>query len=89
MSMVLYALCLHPLLRMLEQRLPGIQIGRRARPTSVVAYDDIIFMTSTDDFPIIEDAKHQYEGFWSTSQPTEFQVPGCENLEFIGDCPRY
>jgi len=63
MSTMLYALCLHPLLRMLEQRLPGIQIGRRASPTSVVAYaDDItIFVTSTDDFHIIEDAIHQYE----------------------------
>ena len=52
-SMVLYNLCLHPLLRMLEQRLPGIKIGRRARPTPVVAYaDDItIFVTTTDDFP--------------------------------------
>ena len=63
MRMLQYALCLHPLLQMLEQRLPGIKIGRRARPTSVVAYaDDIrIFVTSTDHFPIIEDAIHQYE----------------------------
>jgi hypothetical protein len=53
LSIVLYVLRLHPLLRMLEQRLPGIKIGRRARPTSIVAYaDDItIFVTSTDDFP--------------------------------------
>ena len=57
-SILLYAQCLHPLLRMLEHRLPGIKIGRRAHPTSVVAYaDDVtIFVTSTDDFPIIEDA---------------------------------
>jgi hypothetical protein len=48
---------------MLEQRLSGIKIGRRARPTSVAAYaDDItIFLTSTDDFPIIENATHQNE----------------------------
>jgi len=60
--MVLYVLCLHPLLLMIEQRLSDIKIGRRARPTSVLAYaDDItIFVTSTCDFPIIEDATRQY-----------------------------
>jgi hypothetical protein len=35
MSMALFALCLHPFLRLLEQRLPGIKTGRRSRPTSV------------------------------------------------------
>ena len=63
MSMFICALCIHPLLSMLEQRLPGIKIGRRARRASVVAYaDDItIFVTATDDFSIIEYAVHQYE----------------------------
>lgn len=63
LSMLLYALCLHPFLRTLEKKLPGIQTGRRARPTSVVAYaDDIMtFVTPTTDIPIIEDAIHQYE----------------------------
>ena len=44
------------LLRMLEQRLPGLRIGKQARPTSVIAYaDDVtIFVTLVDDFPIIE-----------------------------------
>jgi len=31
-SMALYAICLQPLFQMLELRLPGIQIGRSARP---------------------------------------------------------
>lgn len=62
-SMFLYALCLRPLLRLLEQKLPGKRIGRHTRPTSVEVYtDDItIFVTSTADFPIIKDAIHQYE----------------------------
>jgi hypothetical protein len=40
MSMALYTLCLQQLLKYLEQKLPGVRIGRRARPTAVVAYTD-------------------------------------------------
>ena len=63
MSMALYALCLHPFLRLLEIKLPGIRVGRRARPTSVVAFaDDVnIFVTSAADFAIIEEAIRLYE----------------------------
>ena len=63
MSMVLYALCLHTLLRLLDIKLPGIRIGRRTRPTSVVAYtDDVtIFVASAADFAIIEEAIRLYE----------------------------
>jgi len=61
--MLLYALCLHPLLRMLENQLPGIQIGHRARRTGVVAYaDDVtIFVTSPADFKTIYEAIQIYE----------------------------
>ena len=63
MSMALYALCFHPFLRLLDQKLPGIRIGRRTRPTWVVAYaDDVtIFVTSAADFAIIEGATPLYE----------------------------
>jgi hypothetical protein len=56
--MALYALCPQPLLKRLELRLPGIQIGRSARPVSIVAcVDDVtIFVTSVADFSIIEEA---------------------------------
>jgi hypothetical protein len=40
MNMALCTLCPHPLLKYLEQKLTGIRIGRRARPTTVVAYAD-------------------------------------------------
>jgi hypothetical protein len=52
LSMALYALCLHPLLKMLELRLPGIQIGRCARSVSTVAYvgDVTVFVNSIADF---------------------------------------
>jgi hypothetical protein len=56
MSMALHTLCLHPLLKCLEQKLTGIRIGRRARPTAVVASADnvTIFISSVTEFPIIE-----------------------------------
>jgi len=47
MSMVLYALCLHPLLRLVEQKLLGIRIGRRACSTSVVTFADDITIFGT------------------------------------------
>jgi hypothetical protein len=37
LSMALYTLCLQPFLNMLQQRLPGIRIGRGNRSVSVVA----------------------------------------------------
>ena len=58
MGMALYAVCFHSFTRLLTLNLPGIRIGRRTRPTSVVAYADdmIIFVTSAADFAIIEEA---------------------------------
>jgi len=63
MSVALYALCLHPFLRLLDLNLRGIRIGRRTRPTSVVAYayDVTIFATSAADFAIIQEAIRLYE----------------------------
>ena len=64
MSMALYALCLHPFLRLLDLKLPGIRIAHRTHPTSVVAYavDMTIFVTSAADFAIKEEAIRLYEG---------------------------
>jgi len=58
MSMILLALCVDPLLRILEQKLHGIHIGKWANKTVVVAYaDDVtIFVTSPMDLPVIHDA---------------------------------
>jgi len=63
-SMALYALCLHAFLRLLELKLPCVRIGRRSRPTLVVAdSDDVtIFVTSAADFTIIEEAIQLFEG---------------------------
>jgi hypothetical protein len=40
LSVVLYALCLHPLLRTLEKHLPGIKLARCTLSVPVVAYAD-------------------------------------------------
>ena len=50
-SMLLYAMCLNPLIQSLEKDLSGIKIGRRQVRTTVVAYaDDVaIFLSSVAD----------------------------------------
>ena len=62
MSMLLFALCVDPLLRILDQKLPGVRIGKRARKTVEAYADDIIiFVTTPTDVPVISDAIHCYE----------------------------
>jgi hypothetical protein len=63
LGMVLYALCLHPLLRTLEHHLPSFKIGHRTCSFPVVAYaDDIkVFITRPEDFTIILQAVRSYE----------------------------
>ena len=63
LSMQLFAFCLNPLLRILEDKLPSIRIGRRGDKTAVVAYaDDVtIFLTSQADILIIQGAIRCYE----------------------------
>ena len=63
LSMLLYVLCLHPLLRILEENLPGIQVGTRVRSTVVVAYaDDVtVFVTDPTDFTIIHNTIQKYK----------------------------
>jgi len=55
LSMLLYALCFHHLLCMLENNLPGITIGQRTRRSTVVAYADVVtvFVTRPMDFDTI------------------------------------
>jgi hypothetical protein len=61
-SMQLFAVCLNPLLRTL-QNLSGIQIGWRRNKTTVVAYADdmTIFVTSPTAIPKIQETLHCFE----------------------------
>jgi len=63
MSMLLFTLCVDPLLHILDQKLAGVRIGERARKTVVVAHADDIttFVTTPTDIPIISDAIQCYE----------------------------
>jgi len=63
LSMVLYALCLQPLLQTLEDRIPGIYFSGTARSSPVLAYaDDItVLVTRPEDFDTIRQAVHTYE----------------------------
>jgi len=58
LSMALHALCVHPLLRTLEERLTGITIGTRGQKILVLAYaDDItIFITRREEIEIVNTA---------------------------------
>jgi hypothetical protein len=63
LSMFLYAMCLHPLVRSLEESLPGIKIGRRHLKTTVIAQaDDVsLFVTDPASFTTIRHAISTYE----------------------------
>jgi hypothetical protein len=63
LSMALYALSVHPLLGILENRLTGVTIGRRGQKISVVAYaDDItVLLTHRKDIEIVKQAIQTYE----------------------------
>ena len=63
LSMALYALCLHPLLGMLDHSLRGLQIGRGKRYQQVLAYADDIttFVTHPEDFQKIITAIKSFE----------------------------
>ena len=61
--MLLYAICLYPLLCTLDKQLTGLGRGRRRARTSVIVYaDDVtILVTSPSDIQKIQDALHTYE----------------------------
>jgi hypothetical protein len=56
--MALYILFLNPLIKPLEQKLSGIQLGRRARTIKVVTHVDEVtkFVSSVTEFSAVEDA---------------------------------
>jgi len=61
--MILYAMCLNPLLRSLENSVHGLRIGRHRARTSLVAYSDdvTIFVTIPTDITKLQEAKHCFE----------------------------
>jgi hypothetical protein len=63
MSMVLLALCINPLLTLLNKNLAGVCLGQSGRRTAVIAYADgvTIVVTKPDDFRIIREAVQLYE----------------------------
>jgi len=63
LSMCLNAMWLHPLVRPLEESLPGMKIGRRHQKTTVLAYPDgvSVFVTDPTTFTTIRHAINTYE----------------------------
>jgi len=63
LSMILYVLCLNPLIQSLERNLNGIKLGRYQSKTVVTAHaDDVtIFLTSVEDVPKLKDLLFPYD----------------------------
>jgi len=63
MSMLLYALCLNPLLTLLNEKVARLQIGRTGRRIAAVAYaDDVtLCVTSPNDLQTIKDIISTFE----------------------------
>jgi len=63
LSMILFALCLKPLLYYLDERLQGIRVTGRQRTSKVMAYagDVSILVNSKEDVRIIREAITYYE----------------------------
>ena len=63
LSVALFALCLHPLIRALEDSLSSIKIGRHTQHGPVIAYADnvTVFVTNPGNFHAIQQAIHLYE----------------------------
>ena len=61
--MILYALCINPLLSTLEKKLPGIRLYQNGPLAKVVAYADnvSIFVTTPADIQIIQQRLKSYE----------------------------
>ena len=62
--MLLYALCLNPLLHPLDEKLTGIRIGRGSAKTVAVAYADDVtaFITTPSDERSLQESLHAHEG---------------------------
>jgi hypothetical protein len=63
LSVALFALYLHPLIRALEDSLPSIKIGRNTQHGPDIAYaDDVtVFVTNPGDFHALQQTIHLYE----------------------------
>ena len=97
-SMLLFALYVDPLLPILDKKILGIRIGKRARKTVVVIYADDItnFVTKSTNVTVISDAiiatgahlnarksKALAVGVWSTSTDT-LNVPYHAEIKILG-----
>jgi hypothetical protein len=61
--MMLFALCINPLIHRLEQQLQGSRVNRRQRKTAVVAYadDTTVLVTESEEITAIWEALRSYE----------------------------
>jgi len=60
---VLFALCINPLLKILDKNLTGVLLGRSGPSKTAIAYadDDTIFGTKPAGFRVIREAVRRYK----------------------------
>jgi hypothetical protein len=90
LSMVLYALCIHPLLRTLENTLNGIHIGGPKTISLVLAYavDITVLVTQPGDFDTIRQHIHIYEKATGARLDTIIESHSDSELGSSGDGTR-
>ena len=60
--MILYALCLNPLLSTLEKKLPGIRLYQNGPLANVIAYaDDVTIFVTPADIQIVQETLRSYK----------------------------
>ena len=91
LSMMLYALCINPLLHKLEEALNGVRIRRRSPTTAVVAYaDDVtVLLTDRDEAQTLQDVLGTYENATgakiNTSKTKALAIGGWDTSQKIMD----
>jgi len=83
MSMLLFTLCLDPLLRLLDENLPATTTGNRNKRAHVVAYvDDVtIILMSPEEFPMVHEALCCYEA--ASGAKMNIQKPKGNGVSFM------
>jgi hypothetical protein len=63
LSLILFAMCLHPLPHTLQEHLPHVKVGRNSYISPVMAYADdvVIFVTRPEDLAVINTKITTYE----------------------------
>ena len=93
LSMLLFDICINPLLHTLDEKLTGVKIGRRSTGVAAVAYaDDVtVFLSTQDDVQQFQEAIRTYEAASgarvNTAKSKALALGGWDDSRAIMDIP--